>query len=327
MSQIQPASRVQPLPMFPEIPDVIAAIVTPCQAPGEPDPNGMRQLTRTLASRGCDGLFVLGSTGEMILIDEDDRRHLVSAARDGIPHPARLLVGVGGYGPKQAIRYAKYALHDGADFVIVMAPFFQRLSQVELKAYFWQIADHSPLPVGIYHHLRMTTPVDVETLIELSQHPNIVLCKDTSNDLERIQALAANVDLAKFKILQGSERLILQSLDAGAHGCVSALSGIAPAWHRSMIDAHKAGDHQTAQQMHDRIMQLTKLFELTAVRESLAHQVHAIKYATSALGWLTTPHNLLAGSAPPESLHAEIDKIIDRAGLRAASTDSCQRES
>ncbi|MFG0261451.1 MAG: dihydrodipicolinate synthase family protein, partial [Novipirellula sp. JB048] len=162
---------------------LLAALPTPCGEPGVVDPAAMARLAVQVARHGCDGVFVLGSTGEMVLIDEVERRKLTSETRRQLDSSTLLYVGIGGFGAKQATRYAALAGRDGADVAVAMAPFFQRLDQTQLVSHFEQIADHSPIPVGIYHHLRMNSPISVQTIARLAEHPNLVAYKDTSTEL------------------------------------------------------------------------------------------------------------------------------------------------
>src|SRR5690606_7499791 len=108
--------------------------------------------------------FVAASTGELVLLDEDQRRTITSAAREGVASRSLVYAGVSGHGLKQTLRYARNAAADGADVAVAMAPFFLRFSQPETLAYLRAIADASPIPVALYHHPRMPTPLDVDTV-------------------------------------------------------------------------------------------------------------------------------------------------------------------
>jgi len=156
---------------------VIPAMITPCRAPGVPDRAGMTNLARILVGEGCHGLFVLGSTGELPFLDEDQRCEMVIAAREGAGEKAKIYAGISGTGIKQVIGYANNAARDGADVAIAMAPFFLKLDQAGLYEYITEIADKSSIPIGIYNHLRMPSVFDIETILRLAQHPNIVAMK------------------------------------------------------------------------------------------------------------------------------------------------------
>ena len=132
----------------------MAAAITPCSAPGVVDAIAMKRLAAFLTEHGCDGLFVAGSTGELPLLDEDDRRAIIAAACEGVGETATIYAGVSGTGLKQTLRYAKNAAADGAQVAVVMAPFFIKVRQSELLHYFKSLADESPIPVALYHHPR-----------------------------------------------------------------------------------------------------------------------------------------------------------------------------
>jgi len=185
----------------------------------------MERLCAVLGDKGCDGIFVLGSTGSWHLLDERQRRALTAAAREGAPASARLYVGISGTGPEQSVRFASCAAEDGADVVVVTAPLMCKYSQGELAQYFTRIADGSPLPLILYHHPRIPTPLEVETIAKLSGHPNIVGVKDTSMDMERFKGLVDRTAENGVAVMQGSEKLIHEGLKVGGAGCMTALAG------------------------------------------------------------------------------------------------------
>lgn len=300
-------------------PTLVAAVPTPCSAPGEVDPAALGRWSQRLEQRGVDGIFVLSSTGEMVLIDDDDRRRLVTEVRAHLCDETTLLVGVGGCGPRQAVRLATAAAEDGGDVAVLMAPFFQLLSQKELRASVEQVADASPIPIGLYHHLRMPTGFAVDTVAALARHPNIVLFKDTSTDLARMRQLIAATSNTGLTLLQGSERLFLKSLLAGAHGCISALACIAPEWHRQIINAVRADDLRAAEEAQGRIDSLIALFQLPDVGQSLAHFVHTLKTAAQMRGWIDETHSVLPGFEATADFDRAISDIVNRSELPLGS--------
>lgn len=287
----------------------VAAVVTPCRSPGEPDPDRMRAFCRRLVREGCDGLFLLGSTGELPLLDEPDRQRLVAAAREGAG-PAIVYAGVSGTGLKQSIRYAAQAADAGADVAVLMAPFFLKLSQHELFQYVVRLADVSTIPIAIYHHLRMPSGFEVETVARLAEHANIVAMKDTSVNLERMRELVDATSGSEFSLFQGSEGLILSSLEAGADGCVCALANIVPRWHRILVDAVAAGDQTVARSYQEQITLLTALFRLKAMSTSFGHFTFALRRAAQALGWLDNAYGMIEGFTPEPTFESEVLSLL-----------------
>jgi 4-hydroxy-tetrahydrodipicolinate synthase len=266
----------------------------------------MQRLCRILVNRGCHGIFAVGSTGEMPFLDEDDRRSLTVAAREGMGAEAKLYVGVTGLGLKQTIRYAKNAAADGADVAVVMAPMVFKFSQTELAAYTRAAADASPIPVAIYHHLRMATPYEVETVAELANHPNIVAMKDTSNDLARLGRLIDATAGTALAILQGCESLFFDSLKIGAAGCVSALANVVPEWHVDLHRAYHAGNLAEAEINQRHLTALSEIFRHALSTPSFSNFTYALRRILQHRGWLERADGLMPGFVPA----AEFEEVV-----------------
>ena len=105
---------------------VIAAIVTPVDAAGAPDHERFLKLARFLLDNGCDGLNVLGTTGEATSFTEEQRIGLMSAiAEAGLPL-ARLMVGTGAAAAGDAVRITRHAAELGFAGALVLPPFYYK---------------------------------------------------------------------------------------------------------------------------------------------------------------------------------------------------------
>jgi dihydrodipicolinate synthase/N-acetylneuraminate lyase len=266
-------------------------------------------------AEGCDGLFIAASTGESVFLDEDDRRLLFVAARNAVPDTTTIYAGVSGFGRKQSVRYAENAARDGADVAVVMAPYFLKVSQREVSEYLLTIADASPIPVALYHHPRMTTPIGIETVARLAEHSNIVAIKDTSPNIERAAALIRAAGSADISIMQGNESLALGSLQLGAHGMVTALAGVVPEWHAALLDAVRRGDSKAANEHSERIVQLWQMFRFEDVGHSISAFACAIKLALRRRGWLERMDGMLEGFAPDDAFEQLIQEHLNRVGV------------
>ncbi len=294
---------------------VIAAFITPCRAPGEPDPGQTERLSSLLIEKGCHGIFAAGSTGEQPLLDESHRRDIIAAVRKGAGDDALVFAGISGCGIRQALLYAANARDDGADVAVIMAPFFLSCSQQDLLEYVRRIADDSPLPVAIYNHVRMPSQFSAETVKTLSKHENIVAIKDTDTDQERSLTIAAALAGEPIAFFQGREPFLLDSFRTGVAGCVSALANIAPELHRQLYDAVLDGDMATAAACQSKIDHLIKIFELPESRTSFAAFCHAIRRIAMQRGWLETGNGMLSGFTPSPRHDAQLLDIAREAGL------------
>lgn len=286
-------------------PHLIAATVTPFTAGGAVDCASLRRLIADLRQGGIDEFFVAGSTGEAPLLDEPDRLAIIETVRAAAPK-GRVYAGVSGTGQGHAIRNAQYAARAGADVAVLMSPYFVALDQTQLETFCLAVADASPIPVAIYHHLRMPTPVAVPTIARLAAHPNIVAIKDTNgSDHDRCAEILAATAGRPFQFFQGVEKLVLSTLEAGGHGCVVAQACIAPRLFRALFDAWQAGDLAHAQELQRRIARLWAVFSRRDVKQSFFHFLHTLKLPLHQRGILAT-----TASALQVTFDAEFDQAI-----------------
>ena len=274
---------------------VVAAMVSPCRKPGIVDPIATEKLCRNLCEHGCNGIFVASSTGEALLLAEDDRRVLTVATRKAITGDRMIYAGVSGFGLKQTIRYACNAAEDGANVAVVMAPFLFKVSQVELMTYFLSVADASPIPIALYHHPKMATSIDVATIARVAEHENIVAIKDTSPDINRAKAVIEAASGKRFSVLQGSEKLLYESLQLGGAGMVTALAGFAPEVHAALYRAVRSHRQDLAQKCQAHILKLWEILHFPPVHESISAFAYAVKVAAQRRGWLECTDVMMPG--------------------------------
>lgn len=276
-------------------PHLIAALVTPFTAAGDIDRPSLERLVACLLQGGIDEFFLVGSTGESPLLDEADRLAIVETVRLAAPQ-ARIYAGVSGLGHRHALRNAREVQRAGADIAVLMSPFFVALDQEQLVDYCTRVAEGSPLPLTVYHHLRMPTLFAVPTVARLAQHPNIVALKDTNGaDANRCADILAATAGRPFLFLQGVEKLVLPTLEAGGHGCVVAQGCIAPQLYRSLFTAWQAGDVVGARTAQERITALWGIFTRPEVRQSFNHFLHTLKLPLHQRGVLATTGGALPG--------------------------------
>ena len=304
-SRSQTANKVRPAQN--RYAGVTVAMITPCTAAGDIDFAAIRRCTAEATARGCDGIFVVSSTGGMPFLDEPDRLKIIAAARQACPREKTLYAGISGMGIAQTLRYAKQAAAEGADAAVVMSPFFLRLSQKELLSYLTDVADGCPIPVCLYHHVAMPTPIEVDTVAKIAGHPNVVAMKDTSGQLDRMQQLVAATRDTSLVLLQGNEPIYLATLEAGGHGCVSALAGVAPEWHYRLQFAFSRSDLPEARSFQEKITSLWKMFELPHLKRSYSYFARSLAIAARHRGWCESANSV----APRAENDPEFDALVE----------------
>src|SRR5712675_507950 len=134
---------------------IIAAVATAVEASGEPDCARSTALARFLLDNGCDGLNVLGTTGEATSFSLEQRKRVMTAYRDaGLPLD-RLMVGTGAAAVADAVALTRHAAELGFAGALVLPPFYYKgVPDDGLAAYIDTIVSATaaqPIPIYLYH--------------------------------------------------------------------------------------------------------------------------------------------------------------------------------
>ena len=138
------------------------------------------------------GLVVLGSTGEAVMLSDDERREVLKVAREATAPNKVLIAGTGIESAIETLRLTEYAAELGYDAALVRTPhFYKRAMQpANLLAFYRTVADRSPLPVLIYNVPPFTGyDMPAELVIELAGHPNIIGIKESGGDVEKVRRM------------------------------------------------------------------------------------------------------------------------------------------
>ena len=177
---------------------VFPAMTTPFYPDGRLYLRKLEHNVERYSRTPCAGMVVLGSTGEAVMLGDEETRDVLRHAASAAALDKVLLAGVARESLSETLRLAEYAAAKQYDAVLVRNPNYYTPSYgltsgaLPLLTYYRAIADRSPLPVILYSIPRFTNvEIPVEVVAELAQHPNIIGIKDSSGSLERIQSLLA----------------------------------------------------------------------------------------------------------------------------------------
>ena len=252
---------------------VIAAVATPVGEDGAPDHKRAIKLARYLLDNGCDGLNVLGTTGEATSFSLDERKAVMSAYKAaGLPLD-RLMVGTGAAAVSDAVALTRHAAELGFAGVLVLPPFYYKgVPDDGLIAYIdtlMQATAAKPIPIYLYHFPAMSGLPWHVTLIKrlLESFPSrIVGLKDSSGDMAYARSAAAIAP--DFAVFPSTESALLEARGGAFAGCISATANLnadlcARAW--------RAGDAGAL----DAAVIIRKLFDgkplVSGVKALLAH--------------------------------------------------------
>jgi 4-hydroxy-tetrahydrodipicolinate synthase len=210
---------------------VIAAVATATDGAGEPDCGRSTALARFLLDNGCDGLNVLGSTGEATSYAVAQRQEVMTAYRAaGLPLD-RMMVGTGACATADAVALTRHAAGLGFGGALVLPPFYYKgVSADGLAAYIATImaatADQ-PIPVYLYHYPQLSGVPWPPALIRrlLAAHGGrLAGLKDSSGDTAYAREVAA-IDPG-FKVFPSTEAVLLEARGGAFAGCISATANL-----------------------------------------------------------------------------------------------------
>lgn len=226
---------------------------------GEVDPVAFRANLRTWLAHPLRGVVVGGSTGEAVLLDEDERLLLLEAARGVVPGDRLLVAGTGAESTRATIRLTRAAAERGADAVLVQPPAFYRgaMSDDRLLVHYRAVADASPVPVIVYQvPLRFSTlELGTGLVGELARHGNVAGIKDSRGDLALVGDLA-NATPPDFQILVGTGAKLYAALQVGAVGGILGVANLVPGACAGIVEAASREEGRMAGRLQERVAPL-----------------------------------------------------------------------
>jgi 4-hydroxy-tetrahydrodipicolinate synthase len=283
---------------------VIAAVATAVDESGAPDAARSTKLARFLLDTGCDGLNVLGTTGEATSFSLEQRKAVMTAFKQaGLPLD-RLMVGTGAAATADAIALTRHAAELGFAGALILPPFYYKgVPDDGLAAYIAAIVKataEKPLPIYLYHFPSQSgLPWHVKLIARLldAHKGRIVGLKDSSGDMAYAREAAG---IAKgFDVFPSTEACLIEARTGIFAGCISATANLnADLCQR----AWSTGDTTAL----DAAVAIRKLFDgkplVSGVKSTLAH-IH------NDAGW--------ARVAPPLAPFSASDKAAANGGYDA----------
>src|SRR5499433_786553 len=210
---------------------VIAAIATAVDETGEPDCARSTALARHLLAHGCDGLNVLGTTGEATSFSLEQRKRVMSAYRDAGLALDRLMVGTGAASVADAMALTRHAAALGFAAALVLPPFYYKgVPDDGLVAYIDTIVRataEKPIPLYLYHFPAQSgLPWHVALVRRLLESfgGRIVGLKDSSGDMAYAREVAAIAP--GFRVFPSTEAALPEARSGPFAGCISATANL-----------------------------------------------------------------------------------------------------
>jgi|TARA_B100001540_G_scaffold100751_1_gene90617 4-hydroxy-tetrahydrodipicolinate synthase len=209
----------------------LVALVTPMNSKGDIDFNSLEKLIEWHIANDTNGIVSVGTTGESATLTVDEHlkviEHTVKCVNGRIP----VIAGSGSNSTAQAIETTTESHRIGADFSLLVTPYYNRPNQKGLIEHYIKIADECNINQILYN-VPSRTGCDIlpETVEVLSKHQNIIGIKEAVNNQKRINELVkiSKQSQEDFLIFSGDDESFFNLITSGGHGVISVAANVIP---------------------------------------------------------------------------------------------------
>lgn len=244
------------------------ALVTPMFNDGSIDFEGWRKLVQLQLEGGISGLLALGTTGETPTLDEHEEEVklieiILTETREYTKKTGRkvpVIIGAGSNCTKDAVQYVERAKKMGADYALVVTPYYNKPSDEGIYRHFEAVSKVG-IPIIVYNIAGRTGKnIPTDLMCRIADLPNIAGVKEASGNINQMMEVIARISRKKpdFSVLCGDDALTLPVIAAGADGVFSVVSNLTPELVTKMTLAALDGDMKTAQEIHYRLLPIFK---------------------------------------------------------------------
>ncbi|MPV15455.1 4-hydroxy-tetrahydrodipicolinate synthase [Escherichia coli] len=257
-----------------ELKGIITAMVTPFDETEKMDITAAKKMSRWLVDNGVHGLFICGTNGEFHLLSDDEKVELTKAVVEEVGNEVTICAGAGCCSTKQTIELTKRLVDAGADYISVVTPYYLVPNQEDLYRHYYDIAFSTTAPIILYNLPGQTgLSIEYETANRLADIKNIVAIKDSSGKFEVQKQYLEIAKHKNFKVLNGSDSLMLDAFKEGSVAAVAATSNVLPTIEVDLYNYFMAGEMEKAQEERNKMdalrMTIKKMTAPAVMKEAL----------------------------------------------------------
>ena len=246
------------------------ALVTPMSPDGELDFQALEALIEWHIDSGTNGIVAVGTTGESATVSVSEHieiiKKTVSIVRGRIP----VIAGTGANSTAEAIDLTQTAASIGADYALIVTPYYNKPNQEGLLQHFTKIADSVNIPQILYNvPSRTACDLKPETVTSLANHPNIVGIKEALDDKERLAELVSIsqniIDQKHFSVFSGDDPTFNMFMANGGDGVISVAANIIPKYIARICSLNLGKQFNEAQELD---LSFKNLYELLFIESN-----------------------------------------------------------
>lgn len=252
------------------------ALVTPFNADGTVDYDGLRRLINHLIDGKVEYLVSLGTTGEASTLNKEEKKKIWEFTAEVNNNRLPLVAGIGGNDTAEVTNSIKTFEANGYEAILSASPYYNKPTQEGIYQHYKAISESSALPVLVYNVPgRTASNVSPETTCRLAvDFKNIIGTKEASGNFDQFNQIMRDKP-ADFLLISGDDPVALPMITLGAVGVISVIGNALPGQLSDMIRLALNGDYKTAQPKHLNLIEFTRMMFLegnpAGVKAALKH--------------------------------------------------------
>lgn len=270
---------------------VIPPVVIPLSEKKTLDLEAFNTSINRMIDAGVDGLFFLGSSGEVAFLTDAQRYHVLQEAVAIVNGRVPVLAGIIDMETMRVVDQAKRATGFGVDALVATAPFYALGGPKEVERHFRAIREYTDLPLFAYDLPQCVhTKLDPTMLVRLGTDGVLQGVKDSSGDDVSFRWLMLENEDAghPLQILTGHEVCVDGAYLGGADGSVPGLANIDPVSYVEQWRAAQAGDWARVKELQDYLARLMFMTRKVKATVGFGAGVGAFKTALWQMGVFNT---------------------------------------
>ena len=261
-----------------KIEGILPALITPLESDNRTVNTVVaKQLIDFQLAQGADGFYVLGGTGEGLVIDREQREIMCETVIRHVAHRKPVIVHIAAMNFREAVELAKHAEQAGADAIAAIPPCFFFYDNNDLYEYYKSLAGAVQIPLIIYYHPGAQKTMSPELIARIFEIDNVTGVKWSSGDLFSMMKLK-DLTQGDMNIINGPDELLCPGLAAGADAGIGSTYNVMLPQFLEIYRAIRSGDTERARTVQFRVNRVIDVM--------LRHEViPSVKFAAELLGF------------------------------------------
>lgn len=285
---------------------IMPALVTPFESDGKTvDEKVARELIEYLLNQGADGFYVLGSTGEGLVMAESERKRMLEIAVSQVAGRKPVICHIAAINLDEAVRLCKHAEKAGADALSAIPPIFFAYTQENIYNYYKTLAESTSLPFVMYNHPSANGGMSADTVAKMFEIENVTGVKWTVNNYFQLMNLKDKTK-GKMNIINGPDEMLISGLAAGADAGIGTTYNIMLPQYLEIYRLFNEGKMAEALKIQQQVNRVIDIMISFGV-------IPAVKYMCEKLGFKVGNATYPMTEFSPKQT-AELDKRLAEAG-------------